>query len=493
MFLLQYINHVAKDSKKKRDAIACLIIVMVGMFVGIAIHLVKPILDYSLAYFDIIKHYFITMINSANKSLNINTELNEIIQQVDMNLEVSFVKLTITFLPISVSIFFLLFFLRIRRGWLIIILSILELFITAAMFIEVRIWIMLTVIALVMMQRMIPLGSGSYYKVIQYAFYIPDIYKGEKRKKISVIKIILKVIFILILGVVFAMLLNNILPYLTIKVSFLLFLAIVILVWMNQCSDLTTKIIRKIISYSIIILVVLLDNNSFKIGSLSPILALVSIFFAIERVITLAKELAKRVEDVSFLFLCDEINDYEELLKQRLEIPMEIIDKISEDMLIRQILINNKLCFGSKTKELIEVYKSQGFKKESHIIHGIEYEILLENGEISIEKAEVILAEIFTQVNNGLGYWSLNCHFACILYLKDMDHDKIINLLKDNWLLLDNEMKYILYYAIMKLGKKIEAEEVKREISKFEEVEKRVEELKKKLINNRGQLIWNNK
>lgn len=372
MFLLQYINYVAKDSEKKRDAIACLIIVMVGMFVGIVMHLVNPILDYLLLPFEHSINYFINAINSGNTSVNIYTEYYEVIRQINMNLDKSIVEIIIFSLIVTVLFFFMLFFLRLRRGWLILLIYVLELAITAVIFKEVRILIILTAILLLMMQGLIPLGRGAYYKIIQYAFYIPDIYKRKEHKKISVIKILLKGVFLLILGAVFAILLNSVLPYLSVKVSFLLFTAMVILVWMNQCSDLTTQIIRKIISYSIIIVVVLLDNNSFQIGDLSSVLALVSIFFAIERVIALVKELEKRIKCESFLFLCEEIKDCEELLEQRLEIPMEIVGKLSEDMLTRQILINFKLGFESKAMEMIEAYKSQRFKKESHIIHGIE-------------------------------------------------------------------------------------------------------------------------
>ncbi|MCI8666890.1 MAG: hypothetical protein HFG82_09520 [Dorea sp.] len=485
MFLLQYINYVAKDSEKKRDAIACLIIVMVGMFVGIVMHLVNPSLDYLLLPFEHSIHYSINAINSGNTLVNIYTEYYEVIQQINMNLDKSFVEMIIFSLIVTALFFFMLFFVRLRRGWLILLIYVLELTITAVMFIEVRILIILTAILLLMMQRLIPLGDGFYYKIIQYAFYIPNIYKRKERKKISVIKIILQGVFLLILGVVFAMLLNSVLSYLSVKVSFLLFIAMVILVWMNQCTDLTTKIIRKIISYSIIIMVVLLDNNSFEIGNLSPILALVSIFFAVERVIALVKELAKRIECESFLFLCEEINDCEELLEQRLEIPMEIVGKLSEDMLTRQILINFKLGFESKAMEMIEVYKSQRFNKELHIIHGIEYEILFKDGEISIEEAEVILAGIFSQVNKGLGYWKLNCDYAYILYLKDKDYGKIVDLLEEKWLLLDDEMKYILYYALSKQDIRKSAEAVKREISNFEEVKQKVDERKKEVISNK--------
>lgn len=485
MFLLQYINYVTKDSKKKRDAIACLIIVMVGMFVGIVMHLVKPILDYLLSLLNHSIHYFINVINTVNTSVNIYTEDYEVIQRINMNLDKSFAEIIIFTLIVTVFFFFMLFFLRLRRGWLILLAYVLELAITAVMFKEVRTLIILTVIVLLMMQRLIPLGSGFYYKIIQYTFYIPDIYKRKERKKISVIKIILKGVCLLILGVVFAMLLNSVLSYLSVKVSFLLFIAMVVLAWMNQCSDLTTKIIRKIISYSIIIIVVLLDNNSFEIGNLSPILALVSIFFAVERVIALVKELAKRIKCESFLFLCEEINDCEELLEQRLEIPKEIVGKLSENMLTRQILINFKLGFESKAMEMIEVYKSQRFKQESHIIHGIEYEIHLKDGEISIEEAEVMLSDIFSQVNKGLGYWKLNCDYAYILYLKDKDYGKIVDLLEEKWLLLDDEMKYILYDVFIKQDNRKAAETVKREVSNFEEVKQRVDERKKEVISNK--------
>lgn len=164
---------------------------------------------------------------------------------------------------------------------------------------------------------------------------------------------------------------------------------------------------------------------------------------------------------------------------------MEIVGKLSEDMLTRQILINFKLGFESKAMEMIEVYKSQKLEKESHIICGIEYEIYLKNSEISIDEAEEILTGIFSQENRGLGYWKLNCDYAYILYLKDKDYGKIVDLLEEKWLLLDDEMKYILYYAFIKQDIRKAAEVVKREVSNFEEVKQRVDEWKKEVVSNK--------
>lgn len=485
MLLLQYIKEIAKESKKKRDYIACMIIVMLSIVIGMMIHFLKPITNNFFTFVKDTSYYIVNGIDYNNSLLNMQAEFQKNIQQIIMYQDKLIAQVLCYSLMIIVPSFLCFYFLKIKRVYLILITIILELTISMIMFKEVALFIILMIIILLMMQRFIPLGSGLYYNVMLYTFYVLDVYKNKERKKTSVINIIMKAIFLFVLGVLFAMLLNSILPYLSVKVSFLLFIALVILVWMNQSPDLTIKIIRKIISYSIIIVVVLVDNNSFEINGLSPVLALVSIFFAVERVVTLTKELAKRVENESLLFLIDEISDYEVLLKQRLEIPMEMIEKVSEDVLIRQIVINKKLGCFDKAVELIDIYMLQNFEKEFYIIQGIKYEILFEKGMLSIEEAELMLEEIFSRENKGLVYWLLNYEYAYILYLKDKDYGKIIDLLEANWLLSDDKIKYILYRALIKQGKNKGAEKVKREINKFKEVKRKVEKEKKELLVNK--------
>lgn len=489
MFVLQYINILSKDSKKKKDLIACFLIIFVGMFLGIVVHIFEPFVDYFLLFFQAVVQSIMKIIDLKSTSFQEFTECFDIIQKIFADLNHSMLKMVFVSFILMTLTFMMIYFLKVKRVWLMLIAIILEFVINSIAFPEVKFLIFLTVTVLMMMQGLIPIGSGSYYKVIQYAVYIPCIYHRRERKEDSSVKILSFILFFLTLGAMFAFLMNSVWPYLSKKVSFLLYIAILILVWMNQCSDLTTKMIRKLICYSLIVIVVLLDNNSFDIGGLSPILALVSIFFAVERVISLAKDLAKRVENQSFLFLIDEINDDELLLEKRLEIPLEVVEKLSEDQLIRQIVINYKLKLFSEALEMIDVYKTQNFTKEFYVIRGLELEILFANNEISIEDAEEKLEEIFSFENKGLNFGPLNQNYALVLFLNDKDYSIIIDLLWEFWLLLDDEMKFVLYYAFLNQNRSRDAEKVKREINNFEEVRFSVMETRKEYINDKIAMV----
>lgn len=482
MFVLNYINILSKGSKEKKDMIACLLFVFVGMFLGIVVHILEPFVDNFLLFFQTVIQSFMKIIDMKSTSFQEFMKCFDINQKIFNDLNNTMIKLFFVFFIFMILTFVMIYFIKGYRSWCLLIIFLMEFVINSIVFQEVKFLIFLTVTVLMMMQWLIPIGSGSYFKVIQYAVYIPFIYQRRERKEASSVKIMFTILFFLTLGATFAFLMNSVWPYLSKKVSFLLYLAILILVWMNQCSDRTNKIIRKLICYSLIVVIVLLDNNTFKMGGLSPILALVSIFFAIERVISLAKEIAERVEDQSLLFLIDEIDDNELLLEKRLEVPLEVIEKLPEDKLIRQIVINYKLELYSETLKMIDVYKTHNFTKEFYVIRGIEFDILFDFDEMSIEDAEKKLKDIFSHENRGLNYGPLNYNYAIVLFLIDKDYPKIIDLLVETWLLLDDVMKYILYYAFMNQDRYKDAEKVKWEINNFEEVEFSVMEFRNQYI-----------
>lgn len=480
MIFLQLITQISKNSIRKRDAIACYIIVMMSTIFGLTIHLFKPFVDILPMIINSILT-LISAINTGSISSALYVNQSVIITKIVYIFEVSTYKLLFILVITVMPSILMTILIRIRRVQLTFLISVFELILISHLFLEVRIVAILTLIMVLIISLFIPFGSGVYYKIIKYAFYIPSIYKKEDKKKQSAIRVILKFIFILIIGAIFAILLQQILPYLTFYISFLLYMAIVLLIWINQSKNKTITIFRKTITYVLVAVMVLLSNNSAKGDTMFSILTLVAIFFALERIIILMKELAKHIESQSLLFLIDEINDYGDLLNQRKDIPLEIADKVSEDELIRQIIINGKLGITSKATELIGIYRSQGFKKEEHIIRGIEYEILLFETDMSFEEKETLLTDIFSKKGEGIAYQILNCDYAYVLYILDKDHEKIVDLLKNSWLLINDEMKYVLYSALLKIGDKKVADTVRKEINNFDFAKEQIESIKKEV------------
>ena len=182
--------------------------------------------------------------------------------------------------------------------------------------------------------------------------------------------------------------------------------------------------------------------------------------------------LKEKIRSESLRFLLDEVSLDDYLMKERIAIDANMQGYISDKMLIRQIVIHYKLGMED-TKALICMYKEKGCKKESMLIGAIDY-YLNEKQQLALEEKKIQLASICEKRDEGIVFIPILEEYAQVLYCLKSNYPEIIEILKDVWLLISNESKYILYYAYLQLEDIEPAKAIKREIEDFEQVENRM-------------------
>ena len=95
----------------------------------------------------------------------------------------------------------------------------------------------------------------------------------------------------------------------------------------------------------------------------------------------------------SLAYLIDEINEDEILLKEKFDIIQIEQLKLSEDILLRQIIIHKKLGLPS-VSTLIQTYRELGYGQETKLVNSIEYFTIIDENT-SLEKREELLSKIW--------------------------------------------------------------------------------------------------
>lgn len=287
----------------------------------------------------------------------------------------------------------------------------------------------------------------AYFNSIKYAYYFIELYQRDRENKIKKSKI-----FILVkLGIgaiVFVISLKLLFPVCSFYLLLMLYAAIVLLIYMNSSKSKIQMLIRKMTVYGLIAFFVLANNNSFQKSFISLILAVVSIFFAIDRIIALFKECKNMVMQESLAYLIDEINEDEILLKEKFDIIQIEQLKLSEDILLRQIIIHKKLGLPS-VSTLIQTYRELGYGQETKLVNSIEYFTIIDENT-SLEKREELLSKIWNIKVSGCEFVPLSVEYAFVLFYLKKDYEKIIEILEKHWIYLEDDCKYILYYAYKK-------------------------------------------
>lgn len=271
-------------------------------------------------------------------------------------------------------------------------------------------------------------------------------------------------------GVVYA--LKWLFPIFSIKLLSLVFVSIFLLLWINASKRVVINNFKKIFVYAVFIPFVLLSNNVFELSVQNIVLVTISVFFSIDRVINLVKELKQKIENESLKYLLEKMDDGDWLIKQKVSISKDMKEYISEKLLIRQIVIYYKLGLA-EVNVLLEIYQENNFKKESMIIGGIRYFIETDKSETLEEEAKY-LEEICKNNTQDICFIPVLEEYAKVLYLLGKRYKTIISLLEDYWLFIEEDSKYILYDAYLKMDMPKQANVMKREINNFEQVEIRM-------------------
>lgn len=444
--------HIEKPkNESKKDINACIVICVIITLISIFLEFISGEINLS----------FISNIIST-KMQNI-TELDplQIVGAGEVKKIVFIILFPFVFLPIMIFLIKVGF----KRERIINIVSLLFVGFSFTFFKVSRFVLSFTGIILGIAIWFHPIGSGYYYRIIRNLDYLNDMYSIKKFSKKDAIK---KVVIFLFLGVIFIFVLKIGFPQLTVRILVVSYFATVLLFWFGASHNAINNILKKIFVYTFFVPFILINNNLYEVTMQNAVLVLISVFFSMDRVIGLIKELNKKIENESLRYLLDKENDKGELLSHKIVLLDNEIKFLSDENLLRQIVIRYKL-ESPNTQELIIEYRKRGIKKQKMLIDSIEY--FMYNKNLSLIEREEKLNMICQKRKGDIYYLPIREEYAKTLFFLKRGYNKIVELLLEDWLFINNESRFILYVALKREGK--ETQEIKNEIENFDEFEKK--------------------
>lgn len=217
-----------------------------------------------------------------------------------------------------------------------------------------------------------PIGNGKYYTVVQYLNYFEEIlynWWGSRTKNKKSIK---KIIFLIILFITMSYCLFRLFPALGVGFSLLLTLLVVFIIWVYTGSaSKEMKLLKKIFIYSIFFGFTLIGNLEIGSDVLKIPVLFITLFFALDRIIALSKEMKEIIVEKSILYYYEyETIDKLLLIKELINIDILHEVDVTELELAKQIAIRIKLGLYQEVLKLSDIYKNREFQNYHQFVEG---------------------------------------------------------------------------------------------------------------------------
>lgn len=455
------IEHLSGGSQKKKDIFACIIIIEIGLFIGTVVailkHAINPLGEYI--------NQLLKVLADIKTASIIEIKAFEFVDYSTIEV----IKLGLLQFSLFLSVL-LLNKLKVKRSFILLWLIFCQVVGTSILFKEARSIVLLLVVFFCILDIFIPFGSGKYYKAVTYLRYFPEFPQKQSKSKNYWRKLFLELI---VLAFLFDLAFRNLIPFISFQLSIVLYITIILFIWMNKPTARIELIFKKIIIYSLFIPFILLKDNSFSKNINTAIIVLISIFFSIDRVVALFKELKKYIEENSILYLLEADCDKQIFLKDILDIDKIAGIKLSAESVLRQIILHEKLDMPDTIK-WINFYRSNNYDLELHVVNSIEYYLTIDE-KVSLSDREEILSKIY-KPNGGISFIPLLVEYANVLFLQDKNYEKIVEIVELCGININNETKYILHKAYLKTNNINAALYIKNEIYDFETIQTNMEE-----------------
>ncbi|HEM3213339.1 hypothetical protein [Streptococcus suis] len=254
----------------------------------------------------------------------------------------------------------------------------------------------------------IPLGDKRYFKIIQYLNYLEEIssnYKlqnnlDSKRSMKSDFKSTLIIFINVVSIVIISYSLNKLLSF-SFQLSMVLSISIIVLIWIYKEETKKEKyLLKKISIYSVFFCFTLIGSNETDSNFLKLILVLISLFFTLEALLNLFKEVENLIISNSILYYHEnEEIELKDLLKEITDIHyLKQID-VSEFELVRQIAIRLHLSLNKEFLELADLYAQKGYTNYLQYVEGNRYFINYAS-DIPLKNLKANLESIFSVKTN---------------------------------------------------------------------------------------------
>ncbi|HGD5351647.1 TPA: hypothetical protein ACIZPX_001835 [Streptococcus agalactiae] len=267
--------------------------------------------------------------------------------------------------------------------------------------------ILIVVGLILLLIAFVSIGKNRVYNFVQNLNYFEEViwnYFEENPVKIKekslIIKFLLTISFVFVIDFAMVRLLNF-----NIKFSTILACSAILLAWLYQNKSVTEPfLLKKLVIYFIFFIATLIGNLKNELSILETPLLFISIFFTMDRIIALSKEMRDLIISKSILFYYDHENIKPSILLSEIkEIKyLENVD-IGELELVRQMVIRLRLELEEEFLILSDIYMKNGYEKYIQFIQGNVYFINLELDKIpNYTNLKLILESIFDHNNQKI-------------------------------------------------------------------------------------------
>lgn len=364
---------------------------------------------------------------------------------------------------------------KMKRIYLMMILMFIQVVISSIFFKDTIPLLLIVGILLSIIIYFVPLGNGAYFNIIEYCSFLADIYPFTYKElsKKDVAKFVLRIILPVF---PFLLFMKMLVPSMTLYVISITYVATLLLIFLNSNENKVQLIFKKILIYSLIIIVTISNQQKLNGDILEIVLSIFAIFFSLDRVLSAIKNLKSELEDKSMLYLMEKKSEDTDWLIENKEIFSLDMEKIpSEPFLLKQIIICYHLNEKEQLIKLSNMYDSV-YEMNKRLVLQLKYFSEFSNDQSDIEERYEYLKKVFKLTKSRIEFFPAVIEYGSLLFLKGENYKMIIDLMSKNWYALDDESKYVLYYAYKQENEKKSAEVLKNEISNFNSVS---EEFKK--------------
>lgn len=267
--------------------------------------------------------------------------------------------------------------------------------------------ILIVVGLILLLIAFVSIGKNRVYNFVQNLNYFEEMiwnYFEENPVKIKekslIIKFLLTISFVFVIDFAMVRLLNF-----NIKFSTILACSAILLAWLYQNKSVTEPfLLKKLVIYFIFFIATLIGNLKNELSILETPLLFISIFFTMDRIIALSKEMRDLIISKSILFYYDHENIKPSILLSEIkEIKyLENVD-IGELELVRQMVIRLRLELEEEFLILSDIYMKNGYEKYIQFVQGNVYFINLELDKIpNYTNLKLILESIFDHNNQKI-------------------------------------------------------------------------------------------
>ena len=312
-----------------------------------------------------------------------------------------------------------------------------------------------------------PIGNGKYYTVVQYLNYFEEIlynWWGSRTKNKKSIK---KIIFLIILFITMSYCLFRLFPALGVDFSLLLTLLVVFIIWVYTGSaSKEMKLLKKIFIYSIFFGFTLIGNLEIGSDVLKIPVLFITLFFALDRIIALSKEMKEIIVEKSILYYYEyETIDKLLLIKELINIDILHEVDVTELELAKQIAIRIKLGLYQEVLKLSDIYKNREFKNYRQFVEGNIFFLTFDETTFddadSLKSLKERLSNILELEGQNIFLPELYEIYAIVLFKLDQFNDAI-EYFKDSIMYMSEESRLMYIEACEQIGDIKQAEYIRR-------------------------------